>query len=79
MALMQDPASGAATITPSDTTILSGVRGLYIGTGGGAVAVTMRSGQVVTFPAVPAGTFMPIRVTKVMETNTDATSIVALF
>jgi len=36
-------------------------------------------GAVVTFTAVPVGTFMPVAPTKVMSTNTTATLIVALY
>ncbi len=38
----------AASVTPSDTGALSGVRGLYIGTGGD-VKVDMEGGSAVTF------------------------------
>lgn len=70
-------ASKAVAVTKSDSTVLSTTRALYVG-GAGDVAVTMRDGSVVTFSAVPAGTFLPLRVTKVMSTNTTATLILAL-
>ena len=66
----------AEAVTPSDATVVS-FSSLYVG-GAGDVAVTMVSGDVVTFSAVPAGSFLPIQVTKVMSTNTTATLILGL-
>ena len=51
---------------------------LYVGVAGD-VKVKMSSGKDVIFTAVPAGSFMPVNVTKVYETGTDATDIVALW
>ena len=51
---------------------------LYVGVAGD-VKVKMSSGKDIIFTAVPAGSFMPINVTKVYETGTDATNIVALW
>jgi len=66
-------------VTPHDTTALSGkTRGLYVG-GAGDVTVTMHNGSDLTFVGVPAGTILPIVVTHVKSTGTDATDIVALF
>jgi hypothetical protein len=64
-------------LTKSDDTTYEGIRGLYIG-GAGDVAVADLEGTVVTFKAVPVGTFMPIAVTKLMSTNTTATLVLAL-
>jgi ethanolamine utilization microcompartment shell protein EutS len=71
-----NPASGIITVTPSDTTVLSSVRALYIG-GAGDVAVTMQDGSTGTLAAVPAGSILPIQCTKVMAATT-ATNIRAL-
>ena len=79
MSLMVDPARTAFAVTPSDSTVIQ-ARGLYVG-GTGAVAVVMEGDgapTAVTFSAVPVGTILPIRVTKVMSTNTTATLIVGL-
>lgn len=51
---------------------------LYIGTGGN-IKVTMLGGQTVTFVSVPDGTFMPIQVRRVWDTDTDAADILALY
>jgi hypothetical protein len=68
---------GGKVITPSDATLLLDVRGIYVG-GAGNVAVTLVSGEVVTFTAVPVGTILPVKVTKVMATNTTATLMLGL-
>ena len=79
--LMEDnPATIATAVTKSDSTVLTDVRGLYIGTTGD-VAVTMAgdaTATAVTFVAVPAGAILPLCVSKVMSTNTTASNIVAL-
>ena len=68
----------AIAITKSDTTVcdnsnMGPLSGLYVG-GLGNVAVTTANGEVVTFTAVPVGTILPITCSKVMSTNTTATS-----
>ena len=70
----------AVAVTPNDGTNLPrGVcNALYIG-GAGAVAVTTEVGSVVTFAAVPVGTMLQIRASKVMATNTTATLILAMY
>lgn len=70
----------AIAVTKSDSTVLpDGVRAVWVG-GAGDVAVIMSGDTAaVTLAAVPAGTLLPIQVSKVMSTNTTATSIVALY
>lgn len=68
----------AVAVTPSDSTVLTPFYKLYIG-GAGAVAITDMRGNVVTFAAVPVGTQLEVRGTKVMATNTTATNIVACY
>jgi hypothetical protein len=71
------PASGAAAVTPSDTTELN-CRALYIG-GTGNVVVHMPNRDVsVTFSNVLAGTVLPVSVRRVLVATT-ATNIVALY
>ena len=65
-----------AAVTPSDSTVLTGVRALYVGTGGDVI-VDGASTTNVTFKAVPSGTVLPITVTKVCAA-TGASNIVAL-
>lgn len=79
--LGMEPADGAFAVVKSDATILSGVRGLYIG-GAGDLTVEMLNPEsvsaTVVFSAVPAGTVLPIGVERVLATGTTATLIVAL-
>ena len=71
-------ASNGAAVTPSDSTELAGVRALYVGVAGN-VAVVMAGGASLTFVGAAAGSILPLRVTKVMSTNTTATNIIALY
>jgi hypothetical protein len=52
---------------------------LYVGTGGGDVAVVLPGGTAVTFTAVPAGTILPVRAIRINSTNTTATDVLGLF
>jgi hypothetical protein len=70
------PARGGAAVTKSDSTVVN-FRALYVG-GTGDVAVTAEDGNDVTFESVPAGSILPISVTKVLSTGTTATKIVGL-
>lgn len=71
-----DPALFAAAVTPSDTADLTDLTtALYVG-GTGNIQVTMGSGQLVVFVALPVG-WHPIRVSRIWSTNTTATNIVA--
>lgn len=67
---LDDPASDAFAITKSDSTVFY-ARALYVGTTGDVV-VTTRAGNDVTFKAVPAGTILPVRCTKVKAATTAA-------
>lgn len=76
---LTSPADNATAVTPSDSTDLAfNSRALYIG-GAGNLVVTMVGGGDVTFTAVPAGSILPIRVSRVKATSTTATSIVNLY
>lgn len=69
----------AYAVTKSDTTVLTGIVGLWVG-GLGNVAVVMagqEDADVVTFTAVTAGSYLPFAVRKVMAATT-ATLIIAV-
>lgn len=72
-----EPGSNAEAVTPSDSTIIYS-RGIWVGTGGN-LAVTMYGGTTVTFANVPAGTLLPIKVSKVMLTGTTASDIARIW
>ena len=69
-------ANDAAAITKSDSTAVD-FDAIYVG-GTGNVAVRTARGSTVTFSAVPAGSILPIKVDRVMDTNTTATGMVGL-
>jgi hypothetical protein len=71
------PASGAAAVTPSDTTELD-CRALYIGGTGNVVVHMPDRADPVTFSNVLAGTVLPVSVRRVLVATT-ATNIVALY
>jgi len=79
MTSYSDPADHIAAVTVSDTTNLTGCRGLLIG-GAGDVAVRMINAPstTVTITGVVAGALLPLRVTRVMAATT-ATNITALY
>jgi hypothetical protein len=74
------PVTNAVAVTPHNTEDLAYVtRALYVG-GGGDVKVDLQdSGTAIIFSLVPTGTTLPIRVTRVYATGTDASGIVALW
>lgn len=74
------PASRAVAIVKSDATDLtaSKIRSLWVGGAGDVAVLMLGDTNPVTFVGVPAGTLLPIMVTKVMNTNTTATSMLGL-
>lgn len=71
-------ARGLVVITPSDTVNLEGpARALYVG-GAGNISLKPLDGAAVTLVGVPAGTLLPISVTRVNVTGTTATNLVGL-
>jgi hypothetical protein len=79
---MQDglstPAVDGVAVTPSDSTVLTTTRALWVG-GAGNLSVVMKNGTTLTLNSVPAGSMLSLRVTKVRSTSTTATNIVALW
>tara|TARA_Y100000310_G_scaffold239557_1_gene243186 strand:- start:3080 stop:3346 length:267 start_codon:yes stop_codon:yes gene_type:complete len=77
---LTSPAENAAAVTPADDTDLAtSSRALWIGTAGD-VEVDMVGGETeVVFSSVPAGTLLPIRVSRVRDANTTASNIVAVW
>lgn len=70
----------AVAVTPSDTTNLTNVtRGLFVGGVGNLSVVMAGDGATVVFTGVPAGAFLPIRVSRVNSTLTTATNITAVW
>lgn len=71
------PALKLTAVTPSDATVLTGVRALWVG-GAGSVSVIACNDTAAVSLTVPAGTLLPIFAKKVMAATT-ATNIVAFY
>lgn len=78
-----DPGIEIRAITASDSTDLTGCRGFfYTGTAGDVAVKTVYGASAdtaVTITDCPADTIIPLRVTRIMSTNTTATQIYGLF
>lgn len=66
-------ADRAYTVTTSDTAA-NIYSYLYVGTGGN-IAVVTEGGDSVTFNNVPTGSFVWVRTSKIMATNTTASQL----
>lgn len=71
-------ATGGAAVTKSDSTDLGVTRALWVGGAGDLAVQFVDTATTVTLTGVPAGTLLPIQVSKVMAATT-ATSITALY
>lgn len=69
------PAETLQPITPSDVTNLTGVRSLYIGTGGDVVLTI--NAQDVTLANIADGTLLPVQGVTQVRAATTASNIVA--
>ena len=88
MAYQKLQVSNAAVVNPSDTVNIPSLSTspeqrnngcvLYVGVTGD-VRVLTAGGNDVVFKSVAGGTFMPVQVLRVFNTNTTATNIVALW
>ncbi len=73
------PCAHAATVTPSDSVAFTeNARALYVGVAGDVTLVTL-GGETVLFKAVPAGTLLPVRCTRVNNTATTAANMLSLW
>jgi hypothetical protein len=73
-----DSIQDAQALTKSDTTVINTTRSVWVG-GTGDITVTMLSGNTALFSSVPAGTWMPIQITKLQATGTTATNVLGLY
>ena len=75
---LTSPADDFVAVTKSDTANLPfRCRGIYVGGTGDVIVLAQDMVTSVTFTAVPAGTLLPIRTSRVMNGST-ATAMVAL-
>ena len=79
-ALMHLPAQSAVAITPSDASNLAREsRGIWVGGAGDLKVDMVGTGTGVTFVGIPAGSLLPLRVSKIYATGTTATDIVEVY
>ena len=71
------PAQGGFAVVP-DAAFSQPSRCLVVCTAG-SLQILMLDGSTVTFPALPAGTQLAVRATKVIAAGTTASNIVALY
>lgn len=71
------PAKTFPTVTPDDDVSYSGVRAVFVGTGGNIALVDV-DGNTSTFKNVSSGDILPVAAVKVMATNTTAQDIILL-
>ena len=79
MGVYSDPGNRLVAVTASDSTDLTGARGVYVGVAGALALMAIDDDTAVTLVSVPAGSVIPVRISRVMATNTTATSIVAIY
>lgn len=72
-------AKGAQAVTASDSTTYAPTRAVWVGGAGNLAVQFADMNSAITLTGVAAGTLLPISVTKIMSTNTTATSITALW
>lgn len=73
------PASAAFAITPSDTVDLAfPAKALYVGGNGNVSVILQDDTEAVLFTGLVGGSVYPFQIKRVMNTNTTATSLVAL-
>lgn len=77
---LTSPPEDAAEITPSDTidSAVAVTRALYVGVAGDIVLL-MYGGATVTLRSVPSGSFLPLRVRRVLASGTTADGIVGFW
>lgn len=71
-------ATGGKSVTPSDSTDIGVTRALWVGGAGDLAVQFVDTATTITLTGVPAGTLMPLQVSKVMAATT-ASAIVALY
>lgn len=71
-----DPLVSFQALTKSDATVLPITRALYVGTGGDVAIMGAGNTTAVTLKNVPSGTFLWVRVSQFMSTNTTASDVV---
>lgn len=78
--IYEAPATRVVVIAPHDDNDLDDVpRALWVGGTGDLEVIAEGDTVAVTLAAVPAGTLLPLRVSRVRDANTTATLILGLY
>lgn len=78
--LSQSAATNALQITPNDSVDLpQATRAIYIGGSGTLTVMFNGTNSIVTYPAVAAGSSLPISVRRVYASGTSATGLVGMW
>ena len=76
---LESPARRKTVITPNDSTDLAEIpRALWIGTGGDLNCILADDAGASVIPSLTAG-YHPLRTVRILDTNTTASGIVALY
>lgn len=75
---LADPRPACASVSPSDSTDLTYVSIVRVGTAGD-VKITDSEGNAVTIPSVQAGETLPVLVARVWSTGTTASGMTAFY
>lgn len=76
---LHSPYVGGAAVTPNDSADLAELtRAVWVG-GTGDLKVTFQDGSTVVLQTVPAGSLLPIRVSRIFASGTTATLIAAIY
>jgi hypothetical protein len=76
----QTPAGNAVAVTPNANDPLTNwSRGIYVGGAGNINVVMALNSATVVYASVAGGSLLPIRVSRVIQSGTTATGIVAVW
>lgn len=76
---LESPARNAVEIAPNDSAdLIKTTRSIYVGTAGDVAVNMAGSEELVIFKSVPVGV-LPVRVDRVLATNTTASDLIALW
>lgn len=76
---LDSPAENGFSITPNDGADVAFItRKIYVG-GAGNIALITKKGDTIIYVAVPVGTTLDVRASRVLSTGTSATNLLGLY
>jgi len=75
------PIGGARAVVPSDSSNLPDgpCRAIWVGVSGDVEVILAGDSSAIVFGSVPANTIIPLACRRILDTNTTATTILALY